>query len=191
MVRSSADIIREESWKRAIECFGTGAIFQRRARSLRHRIRILVFLALGGPLLLGATVLAFGTKGRSSVLLSILIPATAIVGIAQICASLWALVARWDDSLVEASQSVAENVRLSTDFRDLGVNPPSDLESKFAILAAQYAIRSERDLGQDVSDKERRRGLRMALRQFHRPCVACGLVPLSEKASDCEVCGSY
>lgn len=182
--------IRQKCWDRALEAFGTGYIFEKRANRLRYQLRILTFLGIVVPLVAGAIVLAFGKVALSPFLL---IPA-GILGIIQVVGSLWSLVARWDDVYSYAIESLNSNYRLSNNYQRLAENPPealSELQIQFNLLDREDEFRSAEDYKQAISEKEKRKGMRAALRKFRRPCAGCGQVPTSMKSTDCSICGQF
>lgn len=181
------DSIRKQSWDRATDAFGTAYIFERRARRLHRSLRILTFVGLLPAVVVGAFALSFG-------LIAIVVTVAAAVGIIQVVVSLWALVDQWVDKHAYAVESVAVNNRLSSRFSDLARNPPPNpqqLHREFESIKVDDEHRRDLDIRRNISEKERRRGMRAALRQFHRPCAECHKVPASMQATDCGVCGSF
>lgn len=180
--------LRSKCWDLAIHAFGTAWIFEKRARKLRWKLKILSFLGIAVPVVIGGIVLSFGTNPR---ILPALLWVAGVLGVAQLTGSVWSLVARWDDSLAYALESVTANYRLSRRFESLGEQPPADLEVEFRVLDAENQARKDLDFRQDLTPKEKRAGLRAGLRQFQRACVGCNEVPTSMSPTDCEVCGNF
>ena len=181
---------RSDCWNKALESYGTSWIFERRANRLRAQTRSLTFLGIIGPLLLGAIALEFGNVALFP---GLLIPA-GIIAIVQVVGSLWSLVARWEDSYSYALESMNSNSRLSDEFRDLASNPEAIADQarlKYQILEQEDRLRCSEDTKQGVTEKEKRMGMRSALRQFKRPCAGCGKVPVSMEPTDCPVCGQF
>jgi len=50
-------------------------------------------------------------------------------------------------------------------------------------------IQQKRDHKMNITEKERRFGMRHALFQFQRECVGCGKIPSLRKPEKCDVCG--
>ena len=187
---NTKDQIRQKCWDKALEAYGTGYIFEKRANKLRYQLRILTFLGIVVPLMAGAIVLAFGQVVLSPF---ILIPA-GILGIIQVVGSLWSLVARWDDDYSYSIESLNSNYRLSNNYQRLAENPPgssSELQIQFDLLDREDEFRSAEDYKQAISEKDLRKGMRAALRKFKRQCAGCRQVPISMKSSDCPICGHF
>lgn len=185
------DILRKRCWKNALEAFGTGFIFEQRARRLRRLLRWLTFLGIAVPVTVGGVVLSFGTKPE---LLPYVIAAAGVLGVAQLIGSVWSLTATWQDSLSYARESVSANYRLSKEFADLAEAPPTRLEEfrwRLGIIEKEDEQRQALDYQQDILEVEKRAGMCAALRRFERTCAGCGKIPRSLIATDCEVCGKF
>ncbi len=175
----------------ALTCFGTAYIFECRAVPLRVALKLLAFSSLIGPLSIGALVIAVGATSK-------LIPwAVAIVGlltIVQITLSLWSLVSRWQENLSYYLESKVDNYNLANCFVGLGKNTilsENDWRTEFSVLGALGSNRTQLDLRHDITDEEKKMGMRAALRQYQRPCATCSQVPKSLQASDCPTCGNF
>jgi mobilome CxxCx(11)CxxC protein len=179
---------RQDAWDKALDAFGTAYIFQRRARGPKVGMRILAFTGLVLPLALGLYVTVFGREApqleRAIVLAGVLAGVQAIV-------SLWALVAKWDDQYTTAIESMVANNRLSTRFKSLARTPPANANAIYEALIAENESREEADVKQLLTDKEKRMGMRAALREFERRCASCKDVPRSMKPTQCPVCGDF
>lgn len=184
------DAIRHQCWEAALHAYGTSYVFGRRARGLRRKLQWLTFVSLGVPFLIGALVLAYGQLK----LLALVIAVGAAVGVVQALVALWSVVGGWVDNYSFAAQSSSANETLATRFSDLGRNPPvviEDLRHRFDVLTTEDQSRRDQDHPKDVTDAERRMGMRAALRRLQKPCAGCGKVPASMEATDCDVCGRF
>jgi mobilome CxxCx(11)CxxC protein len=182
------DSLRQECWTRAINAYGTGYLFENRARELRPYVRGLTFLGIAVPAAAGGILLAVGPTGTA---IPYLLAIAAPLGVVQLIGSVWSLASRWDDSLVYFQESATDNYRLSEQYRKLGADPPSDARLRFEIIEASYQARCDADTKQALNEKEKRRGLRAGLKQFQRKCVACNVVPNSMRPTKCGVCGDF
>lgn len=185
------DRICTESWNRALFAFATATIFEARARRYRVKLRVLSFLGIGVPLLVGGIVLAFGVEYRY---IKFVLFVASIVVIIQLIWSLYSLIAGWDDEFGYARVSAVENFDISTKFAELGrqaSSPADDLAIHFAVLQARDDGRRANDSTRNLKDKEKRYGHRAGLRHFQRECQCCHKVPESMKASKCDVCGGF
>lgn len=188
---NKSDSLRKESWNYAFYAFGTCWIFEQRARSLKLRLRLLNFLGIISPLLIGSLVLAFGTDFS---LLWIIILLASIAGIIQFILSGWALVAKWNDSFAYAIESISSNQHISDEFKSLAKNPPEIFkisEATFKLIDVERKAREAQDNKQGITEAEKRAGMRAALRQYRRECAGCNEIPKSLEPSNCPICGKF
>ncbi len=151
----------------------------------------LTFAGIAIPAVVGAIAAAGIPVPR---LLPIALVVAAILGIVQLAASIWALAADWSGSFAQATQSMTANQQLTDAYKRLAENPPSDLaqfERELELIRAQDEAQKSRDQAEQVEDDEMRMGLRAALRERGKACVACNVVPTSMKPTNCEVCGDF
>jgi len=186
-----ADQIRKQAWDEAVYAYGTAYIFELRANWYRWLLRAITFLGIVMPVVIGAIYLSFRSQ---QLLLDVLVSIAGILGIVQLVLSIWSLIAKWEDNYSYALESLGANYRISGRFKKFAESPPlqfSDLQREFGLLEAENSFRSDLDNKQGINDKEKRRGMRAALRNFQRPCAACNQVPTSMKPSTCDVCGNF
>lgn len=180
-----------ECTKAVINCYGTGYIFEVRARKLRWKTRWLTFLGIACPVAVGAAAGAFSMKSPAT---SFVIWMTALLSVPLAVLSVWSLVAKWEDSLSYFIESKTDNYRLSNEFRRLSSDPNMDeaeFNMRFSILDAQAGMRKAADERYDLIEKEKHLGMRAALRQWQFPCAGCKTVPLSLESTNCPVCGQF
>jgi hypothetical protein len=77
--------IRQDAWDKALFSFGYSFLYQRRYRIYRRWLRLLLFVGLGVPMLVGALAMAFGVEKWVIVVAS-------IVGIIQLMLNLFAVI---------------------------------------------------------------------------------------------------
>jgi mobilome CxxCx(11)CxxC protein len=175
----------------AIESYGTGYIFELRAKDVRWKIRWLTFLGIASPVLVGTT---FGAYSLDSKFTTFVLALTAVLSIPLAILSVWSLVSKWDDTLSYSLESKSDNYRLSKDFRQLSADPnidPDKFDRDYAILDVMAKQRKALDERYDFSEEEKRHGMRAGLRQIQYPCAGCKQVPMSLKSTDCPVCGQF
>lgn len=183
--------IRKQSWDRALHSFGTGHIFRRRVDKFRRLLRLLSFLGIVVPLLVGGVVLSFGAEFKC---LNVVLILAGIAGIAQLVLSVWGLTANWQASYAYAVESSTANRRLSKQFETLGANPPdnvAELRMRYRLLEVEDQARRDLDNQHGVTSEEERAGMRVALRKFQRRCASCHKVPQSTLPTNCPVCGNF
>ena len=173
----------------ALHCYGTAYIFEKRAASIRWKLRVLSFLGIGVPAAIGAILGTFSLKPEYAALVGII---AGMLGVTQLIFSIWSLVSHWEAGLSYYLESKSANYRLAADWSQLG-NTTILTDEEFAIrlkvLEKESEIRSDLDNRHDITDAEKRMGMRAGLRKYQRPCVQCNKVPQSMKGSDCGVCG--
>lgn len=182
--------LRQLCWNQSVRCFATAYIFERRSNILKRNLQTLTLLGIGMPIFTGSIVLSFG---RDIKVLPAIIALFGVLGVIQSVLSVLSLVAKWEDKLAYSMKSNSLNRALCLRYRRLAENPPSDdiLATHFNLLEDEYGKQDIEDENQGVTDEERRRGMRAALREFKRPCATCGETPISMNPSDCGTCGQF
>jgi mobilome CxxCx(11)CxxC protein len=184
---SEIDKLRSDCWDSALYAFGTASIFERRARRLGYGLKILTYVGFVVPLAVGTAVLSFNISHALVVNIAMIAGALLLV---QLVLSAWSIVAGWDQARSYAIESMTDNFRLAGAYKFLAEHSPADLKHRFEVLAGQTASRDASDYRQDLTEKEKRAGLRAALFQYRRQCVQCGAIPVSREAiTECGVCG--
>lgn len=182
------DDARADCWNRALLAFGTYYLFQLRANSLRKRLRLLEFLGIFSPVLVGGTVLSFQKYEDA---LPYILPMMGLCSVIQLVLSIWSLTQRWSESFGYAESSQAENFRISEAFQKLAKTLTEDSAAQYEALCTADQNLSVNDEKQGLTDPERRKGMRYALRQFKRKCWKCQEAPVDMKSSGCPVCGQF
>jgi mobilome CxxCx(11)CxxC protein len=187
----SVEDLKRQCQDRAFRAFGTASIFERRTLELRRRLRVLSFMGIVVPVVVGSAALAWGAGFRG---LAVLVAIGGGVGLVQVVLSVWSLTAGWVDAHEYANSSVTANQRLYRDYRSLADNSPSDpreFRLPLGFLIAADDAREEQDNRQGITPAEKRFGMRSALRMFQRACSSCRQVPTSMDATECGVCGNF
>jgi mobilome CxxCx(11)CxxC protein len=191
MRSTESDRICKDCWDRALYAYGTAVVFRKRSRLYRGLIRVLTFMGIIVPALIGGVVIGFGTNAAY---LTTMLWLASLAGVIQLFFSVWAVVNKWDDKLEYSLESVAENFELSSTFQQLGSlapEPPADLQVRFVAAQAKDDARRAADDKKGLTEKELRYGHRAGLRQFQRRCEKCKIVPVAMDSTDCPVCGRF
>ncbi|MBK7142038.1 MAG: hypothetical protein IPH75_08160 [bacterium] len=178
----------------ALYCYGTAYIFECRIRPLEVAINLLTFTGFLGPMIAGVTVTSVSTSGQVAGWVILVIWFAVALSAIHVLLSLWALVQEWLNQLAFYKSSMVENYQLSSELEDLAKNTllsDIDWRNRAAILDERGKYRQKEDLHQNITEDERRMGMRYALRKFKRACSGCGKIPTSIVASDCDICGSF
>ena len=184
--------IRNECHTNAIHCFATAHIFEYRAKKYKNRIKAVEFFGVAVPLIIGGTAAAYGAESKllHYLLYYLAAPSTIIL----LILSALSLVYQWSDKLSYSYEALIDNSDLAKEYKLLGSSPPpnfTDLNLKFNVLKTKDESRTRQDNMQNIRNKEDRRGMRKALRQYQIPCAGCGDIPISMKPTDCDVCGNF
>jgi mobilome CxxCx(11)CxxC protein len=181
---------RQLAKKCAVDAFATSEIFQARVGRVKRYLLWVNYIGVAIPLLMGTIVLTFGIFSS----LKLVVFVAGCLLLPQVVLNLWAVLAGWVDNHAYASASAAANDSLATRYRDLYKNPSitvAAIRRQYEVLQVEDRSRREQDLRQDISDAEKRMGMRAALRSLEIPCAGCDVVPSSMTPTDCGVCGNF
>lgn len=172
--------------------YGTTRLFDKRMRSLDWKRKVVTFLGVFVPLMIGGVVLSFGLE---SYILQALIAMAGVATILQLAFSLWSLVAAWDRSYSDCMASVKENTAIYNQAvsikKKIGQIDGFHLKSLVEDLNDRYQRREQEDLALGVSDKEMRYATRMACFYFKKNCHVCNKTPIALKPGKCDGCGNF
>lgn len=190
------DTLRTLCHKHAKNASGTSYIFEQRAARLKQLTFMLKVIGLLLPALVGYIVLNFGsiTQPQHQEDLALLINIAATIGLVQFIGSVWAIAANWDDRLAYYAEAMVANRDLREDFEALAkrsVNDLQEFEQGLQILEERRKQRDQQDSKYSPSEKERRKGMRYALRLAQATCAGCQKVPVTMEPSDCQICGKF
>lgn len=181
----------QECWNRACDCFATAKIFERRALRYRNKLNWLSYLGIAVPAVFGAMVALWGKSVLES---SILMFVVAAAGIVQVGMSVFALIHHWAEEHAYSNQSASTNFQLSDEFKLLApssLTPTPTTRKEFNRLVARDQAQTSLDNQKHVTDSEKCRGHRYALRQFQRECATCGIEPKDISPTTCKTCGGF
>lgn len=184
----TTDEKRIEAQKKIREAYGTSQIFRHRANFYRVGQRLLTFLGIAVPVLIGGVVLSFNNYKD---LLPILLPIVGVVGVTQLVLSVWSLVNKWDDAYEYSVKSQDRNAELEFNWQTLADSSTADIDARYEPLRLANAQQAQADDQQNVTLKERRRAMRATLFKFQTACAVCKQVPTSMKPSACDCCGNF
>jgi mobilome CxxCx(11)CxxC protein len=179
-----------EARERAIFCFGTARLFEKRRKSLRFVNKINKYIGLFIPLSLGYFFISSGTESES--LMPIFIYTTAFFSTAQLLISLWALISDWDIKLENYTESVSNNARYYRIFKEIEERydeDPAKYSAKLKEIMLLDDAQRDKDDRQNISASEDRFIMRRGLYQFQQKCSICGKIPDIRKPKKCANCG--
>ncbi|GAB7543678.1 mobilome CxxCx(11)CxxC protein [Cupriavidus sp. 8B] len=180
--------LEQQCLEKEIYAYGTAFLFEGRARGLRYCLRILSFLSLAVPLSVGGIAMTFSDPVR----LSTVVKVSGGLSIPLFVMTLWSLVFRWEERLAASEHSRRVNTELKNSWEDLRRFKGRDAEERFKTLLEADRKQEQKDIGQDVSAKDRRRMMRASLIQYQRACATCRVQPASMsvwRRAKCATCG--
>lgn len=181
----------QQCWNRACDCFATAKIFELRARKYRTKLNWLSYLGIAVPAIFGAAVIAWGQNILNSQFLMFIVAA---LGVVQVGMSVFALIHHWAEEHAYSNQSASTNFQLSDEFKvlaPLSSEPTAALRKEFDRLVGRDQVQTSFDNQKHVTDSEKCRGHRYALRQFQRACATCGTQPMDMNPTSCKTCGDF
>ncbi|MDE1495940.1 hypothetical protein KKJ25_13590 [Xenorhabdus bovienii] len=174
--------------------YGTSRIFDRRMRSLNWKRKVVTFLGVFVPLMIGGAVLSFGLEAS---FLPLCIAIAGLASIVQLGFSLWSLVSGWDRSYSDYMASVKENTAIynlaGSVRKKIGKLDEAKLEILIDDLTGRFERRESEDLALCVNDKEFRYANRESCFYFKKNCHVCKTVPLTLTPGKCacDGCGKF
>jgi mobilome CxxCx(11)CxxC protein len=171
---TQVDQLRSDCRTKAHYAFGTSSVFERRMRRLERRRNWITYLGIVVPLLVGSLVLSFGKDWLPYVA----VPA-GLVGAVQLALSVWSIVAKWDDNYSYAQGAMQAQTKLFNAWDRLAKYPPTDLAQRVKELSDEDERQENSDRAQNISEKEKRYGMRKTLYQYKLPCASCKIQPPS------------
>ena len=181
--------LKEKAKNYEFYSFGTTRIFEKRASKLKSLRTWITFLGLVTPVVVGGAVLSFGFE---SPVLPIFLTAAGVVGIIQLVLSTWSIVARWDETYEYAVESLRSNTELYNQWKSIkDETDEATLKKESELLVKKYEEREFKDLGQNITDKEKRFANHETLKYYKQECHVCNQIPKSIKATKCSGCGNF
>ena len=181
--------IQKECWKKRFYSFGTVKIFEKRASSLNTKRKVITFLGLVSPLVVGTFAASFTFD--SEILKFIVAPIAGLITVIQAIFSLWSLVSRWDENYIYSVNSIKVNTHLTSEFEKLANSTDGIMGRNIGRLRDEYERQEMADSTQHITDKEKRFAQRSALFHYKSKCPTCNEVPQRIKASKCDSCGNF
>lgn len=183
------DDIKKDCWEKSFHAKAVSYIYQTRARKISKWLNISKVTGFVIPVLIGGIV----TSSLPPDVLKYTLIITSPIAILQLVASTVLTVSNKENNYTEYTKYFIKNNMLCYDFEQLAkFSPPlQDID----IFKSQYNILCEREKGlidvDDLSDKEKRMGMRYALRDNNKSCIQCNKIPYSMTPSNCDVCGNF
>ncbi|WP_367864385.1 mobilome CxxCx(11)CxxC protein [Pedobacter sp. WC2423] len=188
---NKSEQLRSDSWSKSLNALGTSYIFQEKVKVYKRLIRLITVFGIAAPLLLGATLAAYG---GNSIVLIIAVTITAPITIAQVLLSAVSLVYKWDEQLAYSLESLTDNRVISEQYEEIAKFPPTSLlehETKYSLLKARDDFRTAQDEKIVFTSKENCKGMRYALWIRKKECATCKLIPINMSPTECQTCGKF
>ena len=185
------DKILLDSSDKSFHAFGFSYIYTKRVEKYLFYVNGIKYLGIIVPLIVGALALGYEYKyGILAIAIKIAIPFTVF----QLILSVHSIVYKWDDELAYAFEAIEDYNYLYDEYKKLYFIPTvsySGLYNKYNVLNSRLTSRENQDNKHKITDKELRMGMRYSLREHKKACAGCNIIPVSMKASKCDVCGNF
>lgn len=178
--------LRSKAWESVIHSYGTFAVFLKRVEKLKLKRRLRDFFGIALPCVLG-----FFYANNIGGYQKLLIYFIGLIALAQLLVTIWSLVSGWDEDYSYAMNAARENEGMSQAWERVATSAVELLRTEFASTRNQDDKIQERDRAQNISEKERRFGMRRALFFRRKECAVCHVVPVNLKPTECVCCGSF
>ena len=188
-MENNIDKIRTDCWDKTLDAIGFGYIYQLKIKEINYWLRISKVLGIIIPVFLGGILTS---TYNSPEYISMAIWITSPFALGQLVLSTILTINGADENVLKYSTKAAEYSVIETEFRQMARYPNSnefEYLKKFEILIEREKGISKANL--EVTDKEKRIGMRFGLRELSRECVGCNEKPLSMIASNCDICGNF
>jgi len=187
---------RKEATDRAVYCFGTTRLLEKRREKYKLLNKIIKFTGISIPISLGffatSPKIAALIPTLEPVIMPILLSITAFLNIALLYLSVWALVDEWDAKIEIYTDSISNNMQYFKVFKEIAeryIENPTDYSAKLKEMILLDDVQQKQDGKENFSNKDYRHITRLGLHQLHLPCPNCKKVPSLEKTKTCETCG--
>jgi mobilome CxxCx(11)CxxC protein len=188
-MENNKEKIRQDCWDNSLDAIGFGYIYQLKIKKINSWLRISKILGIVIPVFLGGVLTS---AYNSENYLDIVVLITTPLALFQLVLSTILTINGADENILKYSTKSAEYSVLESEFRQMARYPIKD---EFEYLK-KYEILIERENGigkgnLEVTDKEKRLGMRFGLRELSRECVGCKQTPLSMESTNCNICGNF
>ena len=188
-MENNIEKIRQDCWDNTLDAIAYSYIYQLKIKSINFWLRISKILGIIIPVFLGG-VLTSTYNSPEYISMAFWIKSPLELG--QLVLSTILTINGADENVLKYSTKAAEYSVIETEFRQMARYPNSDefeYLKKFEILIEREKGISKANL--EVTDKEKRIGMRFGLRELSRKCVGCNEIPLSMNTSNCDICGNF
>lgn len=189
MEQSITEKIRIDAGNLSLDASGYYYIYSEKIKEIEKWLKASKVLGIIVPVFLGGMLSTYSTYPQ---LIEATLVITGPIALGQLILSAYLTITGADEELVKFSSKAAEYYILSQSFSEIMRYPNADekdLKSQFDLLKER-----ERQIGRgnlEVTDKERRMGMRYGLWINQRSCISCKQVPSSLSPTSCETCGKF
>lgn len=188
-MENNKEKIRQDCWDKALDSIAFWYIFQMKIKRINSWLRLSKILGIAIPVFLGGILTsAYNFEQVISVAIWIATP----IALTQLVLSTVLTLNGSDENLLKYSTKAAEYSVLESDFKKMARYPDND-ESEY-VKKFELLLEREKGVGKgnlEVTDKEKRIGMRFGLREYSRACAGCKKVPTSMDSTDCGICGNF
>ncbi len=188
-MENNIDKIRTDCWDKTLDAIGYGYIYQLKIKKINFWLRISKVLGIIIPVFLGGILTS---TYNLTEYISMAIWITSPFALGQLVLSTILTINGADENVLKYSTKAAEYSVIETEFRQMA-RYPNDDEFEY-LKKLEILIEREKGISKvnlEVTDEEKRIGMRFGLRELSRKCVGCDKIPLSMNASKCDICGNF
>lgn len=177
------------AFESAFHAFGYNYVYIKKLQRLNSLVKVVKVLGILVPVLIGAFFMAYSSNQE---VLKWVVWIAAPLSIVQLVFSTILAVNGSEENIIAYGTKAAEYSVLNHEFFHLGKFPDDDYKE----LLRKYEVLAERMKGvskgiKSLNESDLRKGMRYALRNYKKECVACKEIPYSMKPTNCDVCGNF
>ncbi|MDR2554694.1 MAG: hypothetical protein LBC64_04625 [Fibromonadaceae bacterium] len=181
-----------ESERRAVYCFGTMRLLEKKRKTLRFFNKTNKFIGLSIPICLSLSLVSAKDLPIISTIMPIFPYITFILNIYILVISVWALIAEWDAKIENYTDSISNNMQYYKIFKEIAERyneNPTEYAAKFKETILLDDTQRKQDGRGDFSPKDHRFITRQGSHQLQFKCVDCNKIPDIKNPGTCRNCG--
>ncbi|HEV2604997.1 MAG TPA: mobilome CxxCx(11)CxxC protein [Microvirga sp.] len=187
------DEIRSQAWQNVVHAEGTRAVFARRVSKFRRQTQFRDALGLMVPATLA---FVYGTDWLQQypTIRTVALYTLSVLTLVQFLISAWSILTRWDDESSYSLRAMRDANSMRDMWRRIGLGDVSNFRTSYDLASEMQRVIDSHDVQRNVSDSERRFGMRAGLLFVPKKCAICGELPKSSRvpwwpSTRCTNCG--
>jgi len=183
---------KKEAEDRAVFCFGTERLFEKRRKKYQLLNKATKFIGLFVPISLGFFAMSSQDPELTLTLMPIFRYLTTFLNAVILVISVWSMVAEWDAKIENYTESISNNIQYYKAFKEILERydeNPTEYASKLKEMILLDDIQQNKDGKESYSAKDYRFIMRQGLYQLQTTCAKCGEIPDIINPGTCSNCG--